>query len=456
MNRREFLKTSLAASAISCGNIVKGNDFARAGDGSNIIISNPYKNVDWKTFKHYKAAMHLHTLQSDGRNSLSEVVHAYRKAGYTIMAITDHDLHAPNYHIRRGRMPGENASPYPAADVPMDITWPWTETAYTKKVKIRIPNYPANTTWPWTEYGCLPPRKLEMVGIEGNELSYRHHINSYFNDYSVWYDGVGPEYDFRVGGKNVPYGGIVDSDGREIWEDDQLRCVAARGGLAILNHPGIEDKYYWWMRQPLEWYAERFRRHSPDCLIGMEITNCTQAAEPYDEGLWDQMLARFMPDRPVWGFGNDDMHNLRKANNMFNVMPLSECTEAAVRRAMESGQFYFCKSTNYANYLDDPARGDIFPTIENIEIDPKAGTIAVSAVNYDEVRWISSPASLSPIDDYRTSDHPWPLGQIVHDGAVLNCRSAPNIKKYVRAEFLRRDGGHVYRTFTNPFGIRNV
>ena len=62
-------------------------------------------------------------------------------------------------------------------------------------------------------------------------------------------------------------------------------------------------------------------------------------------------------------------------------------------------------------------------------------------------------AFLEAVEDYKTSDNPWPLGQVVHMGQTLNYRDTPNIKNYVRAELKRTKGKHTYRTFTNPFGI---
>jgi hypothetical protein len=207
------------------------------------------------------------------------------------------------------------------------------------------------------------------------------------------------------------------------------------------------------MRQSLDWYVERFRKNPFDHLVGIEVTNCPGRTEPYSEGLWDQLLARFMPQRPIWGIGCDDMHKLEGAKQTFSVFLLSTHTEANVRKAMETGQFYFCKSTKNMDYTAEPSQLSPFPEIASIDHSQKTGTITVSATGYDTIQWISSPPSLVPTEDYRTSDSPWPLGQVVHTGSTLNYRTTPNIKHYVRAELLKKDGEHIHRTFTNPFGI---
>ena len=62
-----------------------------------VVVSNPYEKVDWKTFSHYRADLHVHTLQSDGCHSVDEVVRAFHDAGFSILSITDHDLVPPNF-----------------------------------------------------------------------------------------------------------------------------------------------------------------------------------------------------------------------------------------------------------------------------------------------------------------------------------------------------------------------
>ncbi|HCN84381.1 MAG TPA: hypothetical protein DIT07_12290, partial [Sphingobacteriaceae bacterium] len=83
--------------------VTKGHAQAAKPGQMNIVL-NPYKNVNWATFKQHKAALHVHTLQSDGYNMVDEVVRAYQKAGFTILAITDHDKMEPMAQYERGRI----------------------------------------------------------------------------------------------------------------------------------------------------------------------------------------------------------------------------------------------------------------------------------------------------------------------------------------------------------------
>ncbi|MEX0771759.1 MAG: hypothetical protein WD038_01255 [Balneolales bacterium] len=391
------------------------------------VVLNPYKRIDWPSFGHHKAALHIHTLQSDGYYIAKEVVEAYRAADYSIIAITDHDWNRPNARINWGQVSEEHASPYPLDPKP--------------------DNYPANVTWPWQDFGIQSPKELGVLGIEAAELTFRHHINSYFSDYGVWYERTGSE---------APYGGIVDEDGNELWEDDFLNNAKEHGGVAILNHPGLSHDRGFWQRKPVEWYIERYQNHSAEYLIGMEVTNTDNYAdlverERYDEALWDQLLGNFMPQRPIWGFGTDDMHNLENVPDMHTVFIIAELTDKAVREAMVNGQFYFTKSTRRVNYLEDDM--SVFPTINRIDVDHDAGTITINADDYDKIKWISTPESSGTVEDYKTSDQPWAAGRMVHEGEKLNLNNTSNIGNYVRAELIRMEGDEIYRSFTNPFGI---
>jgi hypothetical protein len=375
-----------------------------AEKGRNLtVVVNPYETVNWDTFGHHKAALHVHTLQSDGYHMLEEVVRAYQDAGYTILAITDHDIFEPNQQIRWGNLEEGRGSHLPADPKPE--------------------NYPANTTWPWTDFEAPSPGELDMTGIEAAELTSGHHMNSFFTSF-----GVKPD--------------------EEMSEDEQLQAVGETGGVAFLDHPGIDAD--WWTRRPIEWYVERFETHSPEYLAGFEVTNAPADRVTYDERLWDQLLARFMPDRPIWGFGTDDMHNLANVRESDSVFLLEELNQDAVQQAMRDGQFYFRWSSRQIDFRE--GRGT-FPSIRRIDVDDEAGTITLEAADYDEIRWISAPESLEMIEDYQTSNEPWQPGRVVETGSTLNYRETPGINNYVRIELNRTEGDHIFRTFTNPFGF---
>ena len=368
--------------------------------GSINIVLNPYKNVNWATFKQHKAALHVHTLQSDGYNMVDEVVRAYKKAGFNILALTDHDKMEPNAQFERGR-----------------IDWSTFEkvaTPYPKDPKPK--NYPFNTTWPWTNFGGPDPKELGMVGIESAEISAWHHMNSFFSSYGTGYTTAN--------------------------EDQQLSEMQKAGGLVFFNHPSAPAPFSGGGRRSLEWYIGRFQKFPANLLIGIDISG----GDGYSEGLWDQLLAHFMPQRPVWGFCTDDMHRIANpAQSPHTIFALGELSSSAVRKAMESGQFYATRGSQ---------RGmAVYPTVERIDFDAKAGTITIRAQNCDKITWISAPKSSETLEDINKSSRPWPLGQVVHEGITLKYRETPNISKYVRAVLERTEGGQTYRTFINPIGM---
>ncbi|WP_353893692.1 hypothetical protein PRVXH_000452 [Proteinivorax hydrogeniformans] len=92
-------------------------------------IYNPYEDVDWERCGHYKANLHSHTTNSDGKLDPDQVIAEYYNRDYGILSITDHN----------------------------HVTWPWSD--YTKTDSVG------------------------MLSVQGNEISNNHHMLSYFTDY---------------------------------------------------------------------------------------------------------------------------------------------------------------------------------------------------------------------------------------------------------------------------------
>lgn len=70
-SRREFLINTGVAAASLCipgfGRAALGN-----ADAPNQLVLNPYTDIDWSTIGQYKAALHMHTLQSDGYQPVAD------------------------------------------------------------------------------------------------------------------------------------------------------------------------------------------------------------------------------------------------------------------------------------------------------------------------------------------------------------------------------------------------
>ena len=241
----------------------------------------------------------------------------------------------------------------------------------------------AETTWPWERYG-RNPAELGMVAIEGNEVSKVDHIGSYFTGYG---------------------NAEVESPEQVIEE------IGQRGGLAVMFHPGRYDR-------SVEWYLELFARFNH--LVGLEVSNQTDRY-PWDVDFWDDVLTASMPDKPIWGFANDDMHRIENVGRSWEVLLLPKLTAEHVREAMKTGRFYF-------SFVYEPGRPA--PIIQSIAVDAKARTIKIQADGHQQIYWIS-------------------CGRIVAKGSTFDARKARDPERYVRVQ-LRGEHGY---TFTQPFRL---
>ena len=329
-------------------------------------ITNPYEGIDWETHSQYKANFHTHTTMSDGRLNPHMVVDRYHQLGYNILAITDHN----------------------------EVTYPWTafaEMTASRTSHNRMQNVPE--TMPENfDYENRNPVALQMIDIQANELSRHHHMGSFFNDHN----------------------------GTET-EEESLEATATKGGITMLYHPGRYQE-----RNPeiynLQWYIDVYGNY--DHLFGLEVYNQGDRY-PNDRHMWDSILTVMMPDRPVWGYSNDDMHTENHIGRNRNLLILPELNHEQVRHGMENGLSFFV-------YAPEGHDGPPSPVIESIRVNGRKGTIEITATGYDSVIWISG-------------------GEIVHRGATIDLNNIEELSTYVRAK-LHGPGGTIKGT--QPFGIR--
>lgn len=344
-------------------------------------IINPYADVNWKTCGKHKANLHTHTLQhrvrEDGAivfvNGLIQApdgtVIQEPREGY------DRRNRHPGVDAAQGRRGGSDGSITPTAKIDAYRSRGYTILALTDHNMV---------TWPWQDYG-RDPATLGMLAVQGCELSRHHHMGSYFNDY------------------NGSAGNVEES----------IRAVGDRNGLAMLFHPGRYS-------ESVDWYVNLYEKY--DHLIGMEVYNQLDRY-PQDRTLWDQVLTRLMPHRPVWGMANDDAHGMGHVGRSWQVFLLPELTEQAFRHAMRHGHSLF----SHARGGHQPDGGDPAPVIHAINVNDAEGTIAIEASGYEGIAWISA-------------------GRVIADGPVLD---AEGRQGYVRAEL----AGETGRTCTQPFFI---
>lgn len=240
-------------------------------------------------------------------------------------------------------------------------------------------------TYPWLNWG-RDPADLGMVSIQATEASRHDHLGSYFNGY------------------NGSSSSITTS----------LNTVQSNGGQAVIFHPGRYSR-------SISWYENLYATY--DSLIGMEVFNQGDRY-PGDRDKWDALLARTMPDRPVWAFSNDDMHRSSHLARNWQVLLTDDgaLDSAAVRSAMRTGAFY-------AVYDPSGTQSD-FVALDSLIV---VGTAATAHASCDEsaIRWISE-------------------GREIHRGATVLLDTVSALGSYVRAEIHGANGA---RTLAQPLGI---
>lgn len=289
------------------------------------LTVNAYEGVDWENTNRYKANFHTHTSQSfDTSIPVHEVVDLYHQAGYSILALTDHDF-----------------NPYP-----------------------------------WTLFDLFNPdaesrdhEQLGMLTIPANELS-KDNRNS-------WSEATGGDFnhhnDFFTGRKGQEFASLRES----------YAYTQALGGMQLINHPGqywsLDKTYTAGEKNSPQWHAENFQTYSS--LIGLEVYNQGNR-RPNDRILWDQILEITMPDRPVWGYSNDDTHTREQYFRNYQYMLMPDLTVESLKDAMSNGREYF--SYEYTGSGEAKA-----PRINSIKVDDSAMTITIDT-DADDVSWIYS------------------------------------------------------------------
>lgn len=325
-------------------------------------IDNPYESVDWQTHGRYKANLHTHTTHSDGLMNPHDVVDAYHRLGYDILAITDHDV----------------------------VTYPWerfSSLSPSSLARTRFVNI--SHLMPSTlRFENRDRHALGMVAIEGNELSRHHHVGSYFNSHR----------------------GMTSAA-------DSLAALAREGGIAMLFHPG---RY----TPPIPWYVNLYERN--EHLFGLEVYNQGDRY-PGDRVIWDAILSQTMPDRPVWGYSNDDSHAASHIGRNWSTFILPELSAESVRRGMLGGVSFF-------TYAPNGHSGAPVPTVESLSVDRVDGTITITASDYEAIEWIAS-------------------GEVVGTERTIDLENLGEHHSYVRAKLFGSAGA---LTGTQPFGVKRL
>ena len=242
-------------------------------------------------------------------------------------------------------------------------------------------------TWSWEDWG-KDPDELGMLAVKGNEISNTHHIASYFNDYG---------------------------DKLESQEENALEEIKAKDGLATMCHPGRYDK-------EVEWYVNLYEDFYNSPLVGMEVFSMLNRYSG-DIELWDEVNAKIMPEKIVYGHSVDDMHWEYQMFNSYNYMLMDDLTEAELRKSLKTGEFFF---------VHEPYGGgkERVPQVKKILVDENE--IKIKADNYSKIKWIGEGTKK------------------VSQGDTIDVSDLDGV--FVRAVLVNKWWG---RTYTQPFGLGN-
>ncbi len=279
-------------------------------------------------------------------------------------------------------------------------------------------------TYPWTfseiheDYQDRNPEELGMIAIPGNELTNprgNHDMNALFTEYVA------------------PDDATVDQWFEDIHEEED--------SFMFFAHPGrywkIYEDYEPGEEFSPEWYLNYFDSYPMETLAGIEVYNRNNV-HIYDRALWDRLLVESMPERPIWGFANDDYHGetkTRAIHHSYTHHLIDDSTsKEALRQSMLDGAFY----ASYTRQVEAVA-----PKIAEILVDQDERFIEIQvdeAFEYDEIRWISGV------------DEETGLGDVVHRGERFEYASFTG--SYVRAEIVYEEGAaREAVTLTQPFGF---
>jgi len=299
-----------------------------------------------------------------------------------------------------------------------------------------------------TGTGTASRRMLQIPFSD--EHSPTEHLNTF------WYDTTGAPWDTM---------------------EQRIDRVHNAGGISRINHPGRWTGTWGSFTHPftpappvtqthVNKYVNLFLNYPVKSLVGMEIINKTDHESQQDRILWDRILMETMPGRPVWGFSDDDSHDVTHVGSAFNIFLIdptdfntngnngasatnqaqlnAQSANNPIRRSMVDGSFY---AVSRVAHIENVNRGEgiwsqpIFgierllnqptPRITRIDVDHTANTIIIQGTDFTTVEWIAD-------------------GNIIETGNTINLdEHRNNINNYVRVQLRSATG----IAFAQPFGI---
>ena len=403
------------------------------------IISNPYANVDFKSWQAYKTQLHCHTTASDGYLTIKDAISKYYDLDYDIIAITDHGTNNLGWDkapecipiLRDTRKDRTGGMETPIV--------PFTEDEYNAYL-----------------YGTASTSSPDIVRTHddgicdvmlGNELNMATpfadcHLTHYWSTYGQGLAGVFGDY---------------ETPSRESSKD---------GGVVMLSHVGeyvyIDKDSYNHVGQKIDdYYVNKFARIFLDnpsskegvdgFVSGMGINSATDAHTRCDRILYDQILQKTIPNGVVpWGYTFSDSHNEASMNDAYTMMLIPDWSDLTneqrnekLRDCMENGEFFSVSHYSYALELDgepewpesyaihdidvDAMNMNETPMVIDMSVDEDNDTITVTTENANRIVWVSNGNAIKreTVENGENGNCTFTID--LHDDALLN-----GVNLYVR------------------------
>ena len=354
---------------------------ASAAGEKDYVISNPYAEVDWDSWKAYKTQLHSHTNASDAYPTIHEYVQEHYDLDYDIVALTDHGTINRGWNKAPQTVPLMRLVKYERTH--MDDIIPLTEAEYQSYL-----NGTAASSRRTHKNGMLDVPK----GIELNMATPISdcHLTGYFADYGQGLAGVYGDY------------------------ETPAREVKKQGGLTMLSHVGeylypigFEDSAEHAGKLNDEYYANKFARifmENPGSCVGMGINSANDEFTRCDRILYDQILQKTIPNGVTpWAFCFSDSHKIEVMDISYTMMYMKDLSIDEFRRSMERGEFF--SVSRYSNgielngmkewpefdndkvetYLKNP-----MPMITRVTVDQKNDKISIEGTDFDRITWVSN------------------------------------------------------------------
>lgn len=232
-------------------------------------------------------------------------------------------------------------------------------------------------------------------------LSISNH--DFFSDTTAFSDknmSLVPGVEYSVKEHMVTVG--CDRSLHEYDHQTAINITKEAGGFTIVAHPN-------W---PQPWFWDKDDLLNLKGYVGIEAINILierlKTGEPIATDVWDYLLTK---GKLVYGFANDDMHQLGDVNKSYNIIYTEDLSYEAMRKAIDNGQF--CASTG------------LFP--EYLVIDGEV--IKVRASNPKQ------PDNTSFTYRFITEE-----GKVLSEQTAKEGQYTLNGEKYVRVEVVSDDG----------------